>query len=162
MEVKVKLNNLRIAPRKVRLVADLIRNKSVVEARSLLEFTVKKPAGPLLKLLNSAVASALHDFKLQESRLYVHKINVDEGSKLKRFFPMSRGRAYPIMKRTSHITLVLGGSKESKKQEGMAGKKIKNANLKSLRFHLKPTKKSGQNDVELKNKKHTKNNKQDD
>lgn len=114
MEIRVHLNNLRTAPRKVRLVADLIRNKGVSDARSLLEFAVKKSTVPILKLLNSAVSSALRDFKLQESDLYVSKITVDEGPKLKRWHPMSRGRAYQIMKRTSHITLVLSEKSATK------------------------------------------------
>ncbi len=107
MEIKVFLRNLRTTPRKSRLVADLIRNKKVAEARAALEFTVKRSAEPVLKLLNSAVATALHDFQLEESNLIISSIMVDEGPKLKRSFPMSRGRAYPIMKRTSHIALTL-------------------------------------------------------
>jgi len=105
MEVKVTLSNLRTAPRKVRLVVDLVRGKKVAEARSLLEFAVKKSSEPILKLLNSAIASAVNDLKLKEADLYVSKITVDEGPKLKRSHPMSRGRAYPILKRTSHINL---------------------------------------------------------
>lgn len=107
MEVKVQLNNLRIAPRKSRAVADLIRNKNLADARAMLEFTVRRAADPILKLLNSAAASARNDFKLDESNLYISKVTVDGGPILKRSFPMSRGRAYPIMKRTSHITLIL-------------------------------------------------------
>lgn len=107
MEVKVKLNNIRIAPRKVRQVVDMVRGKKVAQAQSILSFTTNKPARHVLKLLNSALASARHDFSLDESNLYISKILTDEGPKLKRWHPMSRGRAYPIEKRTSHITLVL-------------------------------------------------------
>ncbi len=107
MDIKVQLNNLRTAPRKSRLVADMIRNKNVAQARVILEFTVKRSSDPVLRLLNSAVASAVNDFKLDESNLRISKVTVDEGPTLKRSFPMSRGRAYPIMKRTSHITLIL-------------------------------------------------------
>jgi len=107
MKVKVELNNLRTAPRKVRLVADMVRGKKVQDAQAVLSFTVNKPAGSILKLLNSAIASAKHNLKLEESNLFVSEIFVDEGPKLKRWHPMSRGRAYPIIKRTSHITLVL-------------------------------------------------------
>jgi len=117
MEVKVSLNNLRTAPRKVRLVVDLIRGKNISDARNALEFAVKKSSEPVLKLLNSAVASALHDFKLKESDLYISKITVDEGPKLKRSHPMSRGRAYPILKRTSHINLILSEVNLSKPKE---------------------------------------------
>ena len=111
MEIKVSLNNLRVAPRKARLVVDLVRNKKVQDARNVLQFTINKTAAPVLKLLNSAVASALHDLKLEESNLYISKITVDEGPKMKRSFPMSRGRAYPIIKRTSHIVLTLSEKK---------------------------------------------------
>lgn len=119
MEVKVKLNNLRIAPRKVRLVADLIRGKKIIDAQNLFAFTVNKPAKSLLKLLNSALASAKSNFQLDEKNLFVSKITVDEGPRLKRWHPMSRGRAYPIEKRTSHVTLVLSeiDKKETKKNK---------------------------------------------
>jgi large subunit ribosomal protein L22 len=86
----------------------VVRGKTVAQARALLQFTVKRAADPVLKLLNSAVASATHDLHLEESNLKISSITVDQGPTLKRSFPMSRGRAYPIMKRTSHITLVVG------------------------------------------------------
>src|SRR5205085_2931967 len=98
MEIKVTLRNLRTAPRKSRQVVDVVRDKNVVQARALLQFMVKKSSEPVLKLLNSAVAAAVHDAKLQEQNLVISKITVDEGPKLKRSHPMSRGRAYPIMK----------------------------------------------------------------
>jgi len=116
MEVRVKLNNLRIAPRKSRQTVDLIRGKNVIEAKAVLDFTLKKSAEPVLKLLNSAIASALNEFKLKESDLFISKITVDEGPKLKRSEPMSRGRAYPIIKRTSHITLILSEIQNNKSQ----------------------------------------------
>ena len=107
MEIRAKLNNLRTAPRKVRQVLDLVRGKKVQEAQSILLFTVNKSARSVLKLLNSAVASAKHEFHLEESNLYILKITADEGTKLKRWHPMSRGRAYPIIKRSSHIEIIL-------------------------------------------------------
>lgn len=125
MEIKVQLNNLRIAPRKSRQLVDVIRNKDVAKARALLDFTVKRAAEPVLKLLNSAVAGAVNDLKMDEKNLYISKITVDEGPKLKRSFPMSRGRAYPIMKRTSHITLVLSEKKEAKSKKETKTKKTK-------------------------------------
>ena len=124
MDIKVMLNNARIAPRKSRQVVDLIRNKDLIKARNLLEFTVRRASDPILKLLNSAAASAKNNFKLEEQNLYVSKITVDEGPKLKRSFPMSRGRAYPILKRTSHITLVLS-EKDIKKEDIKTKKNIK-------------------------------------
>ena len=131
MEVKVYLRNLRTAPRKTKEVIDLIRNKSVVQARALLEFTVKRSAEPVLRLLNSAVASAVNDFHLEEENLKIARLWVDEGPKLKRSFPMSRGRAYPIMKRTSHITLVIDEIKPTK--EVKEGKKPVKKNTKKAK-----------------------------
>lgn len=122
MDIKVILRNVRIAPRKSRQVIDLVRNKNVAEARALLEFTVKRAADPVLKLLNSAVASAVNDFKLDEKNLYISKITADAGPTLKRSNPESRGRAFPIMKRTSHIALIVSElkptqpKKETKKE----------------------------------------------
>jgi len=114
MQVTAHLNNLRTAPRKVRQVIDLVRGKKAGEAQTILSFTVNKSAGNVLKLLNSAIASATHDFKLDKLNLYISKIFADEGPKLKRWHPMSRGRAYPIQKKTSHITLVLSEIKKVK------------------------------------------------
>lgn len=107
MDIKVQLNNVRIAPRKTRQMIDVIRGKDVPKARALLQFTVKRASDPVLKLLNSAVASAKNNYQLDENSLFISRISADEGPKLKRSFPMSRGRAYPIMKRTSHIILIL-------------------------------------------------------
>lgn len=107
MTVTAKLRYLRIAPRKVRLVADLIRGKTIEEAQNILNFTTKKAAHPMLKLLKSAIASAVHNFQLDESNLYISKILVDEGPKLKRWLARARGRADEIQKKTSHIMMVL-------------------------------------------------------
>jgi len=107
MKVTAKLNYLRIAPRKVRLVADLIRRKKVEEAQTILDFTQKKATKPLLKLLKSAISNATHSFQLDPQNLYISKITVDEGPKYKRWMPRARGIAAEIQKKTSHITLVL-------------------------------------------------------
>lgn len=115
MAVTARLNYLRIAPRKVRLVADLIRKKKIEEAQTILNFTVKKASQPLLKLLNSAVANARNNFQSEPGNLYVSKITVDEGPKYKRWRPRARGRAAEIQKKTSHITLVLEEIKPAKK-----------------------------------------------
>mgnify|MGYP001558382299 CR=1 FL=1 len=126
MEIKVRLNNIRIAPRKSRDVIDLIRGKSIDQARALLEFTIKKGALPVLKLLNSAVATSVNDLKLNEADLYIYAVTVDEGPKLKRWHPMSRGRAYPLIKRTSRITLVLKDRNQNKKEAESKKTKIPN------------------------------------
>lgn len=121
MKVTAKLKHLRIAPRKARLVVDLVRGKSVEQAQRILNFTVKKSASPVLKLLKSAIANAKNNFQLQESNLYIEKIIVDEGPKLKRWRPRARGQAYPIEKKTSHITLIL--EEITKSPERKAAKK---------------------------------------
>jgi len=145
MEVKVKLSNLRTAPRKVRLVADLVRGKHLAEAQNILSFTVNKTARNVLKLLNSAEATATHDLHLEKTNLFVSKIMVDEGPKLKRWHPMSRGRAYPIIKRTSQIVLVLaevnptGEKTEVKKEKKAVVKKVEKVVKKA---ETKTTKKS--------------------
>jgi large subunit ribosomal protein L22 len=107
MKVKAKLNNLRISPRKVRLVIDLIRGLDVSEAKLQLNFLVKRSSKPILKLLDSAIANAKNNFKLDESNLYISEIFASEGPTLKRIMPRAMGRAFHIMKRTSHITIVL-------------------------------------------------------
>ncbi|MBU3895721.1 50S ribosomal protein L22 [Patescibacteria group bacterium] len=107
MQVKVELNYLRIAPRKTRQIADLIRGKMAEEAASILQFVVRKPALPILKLLNSGIATIKNDFKLDPAKFYISKITADEGPKLKRSRPVARGSAHPIWKRTSHVALVL-------------------------------------------------------
>jgi large subunit ribosomal protein L22 len=114
MEVKAKLSYLRIAPRKVRLVADSVRDKNVEEAQRILNFIVKKAAKDILKLLKQAIANAKNNFQLEESNLYISKIMVNEGPKLKRWMPRSRGRANEIQKKTSHIILVLSEITEKK------------------------------------------------
>ena len=107
METSAKLSYLRIAPRKTRLLADLVRGKNVKEAQTILNFTIKKGSSPVLKLLNQAVASAVNNFQLEADNLYIAKITVDEGPKYKRWRPRARGQAYQIQKKMSHIIIVL-------------------------------------------------------
>jgi len=131
VSVTAKLRYLRITPRKVRQVSDLIRGKTVEEAQTILRYTVKKAAQPLLKLLKSAVASAKNNFQLEELNLYISKILVDEGPKLKRWRARARGRADEIQKKTSHVTIVLDEiTKKPKKVKKI--KEIKKVPLKPL------------------------------
>ncbi|MBN0919173.1 50S ribosomal protein L22 [[Mycoplasma] gypis] len=95
----------RISARKARLVADLIRYKSTQEAISILKTTNKKATYIILKLLKSAIANATNNHGLDGNKLYVSKIVVNEGPTLKRYQPHSQGRAYPILKRTSHFLI---------------------------------------------------------
>lgn len=125
---KAKLSYLRIAPRKVRLVTDLIRGKKVEKAQKLLAFTRKKAALPILKLLNQALANAKSNFQTDESNLYISELLVNEGTRLKRQLPRARGRADIIHKKTSHITLVLDEidkkAKKTKKKKVVGKKKL--------------------------------------
>jgi large subunit ribosomal protein L22 len=108
MEVKAKLNNLRMSPRKVRLVAGLVRGKKVAPALDQLTFSPKWSSLPLAKLLKSAIANATNNFGLQTDNLFIKTLTVDGGATLKRWMPRAQGRATPLNKRTSHITIVLG------------------------------------------------------
>lgn len=96
-----------MAPRKVRLVADLIRGKKALKAVDTLTLLPKAGARPILKLLKSAIANAKHNFSLEADTLRIAKLTVDGGPSLKRFTPKAHGRATPIRERTSHINLVL-------------------------------------------------------
>ena len=106
--VTAKLSYLRMGPRKVRLVTDLIRGRKVARALEILVLSKKAAARPIMKLLQSAVANAKHNNKLASEDLCLKTIMVDGGPMLKRWMPKAHGRATPIRERTSHITLVLG------------------------------------------------------
>lgn len=114
MEVKAQLRNLRIAPRKVRLVVNVIRGMSIDDAEAQLQFLQKRSAVPVLKLIRSAVANAEHNHKLNRSDLYIKTIEVNDGSTLKRWKPRAMGRATMIRKRSSHINVVLDVTAQAK------------------------------------------------
>ena len=116
MQVKAQLKYLRIAPRKVRLVVDMIRGKNALDAQNILNFTTKKASEPVLKLLKSAVANAKNNFKLEEADLYISNIEVNEGPKNKRWRARARGQAYEIQKKTSHINIVLDKKRQKTKK----------------------------------------------
>ncbi len=143
MLITAKLRYLRIAPRKVRLVADLIRGKTVEKAQAILNFTVKKTALPLLKLLKQAIANAKNNFQIEKTNLYISKITVDEGPKLKRWRARARGSAFKIQKKTSHITLILEGKKLTRVKKAKEIEKIakkERAEKKRNLFGLRPEK----------------------
>jgi len=114
MKVTANLNYLRLAPRKVRLVAGLIRGMDAKEAEIQLKFLGKRAADPILKLLKSAISNASHDFNIEKDNLFVSEIQVNEGKPFKRWRARAMGRAYPITKRTSHIKLVVETKTEVK------------------------------------------------
>ncbi len=107
MEVKASLNYLRISPRKVRIIAQAIRGLSATRARTVLMHASKRAAGPLGKLLQSAVANGKQNFQLDEGALVVKNLRIDPGPMLKRWRARAFGRSAVIRKRTSHISLVL-------------------------------------------------------
>ena len=106
MEANAKVTFVRIAPRKVKIVLDLIRNKPCEEAMAILKYTPKAACEPLYKLLKSAMANA-ENKNMDVSRLYVAACSVDQGPTLKRIRPRDKGRAYRINKKTSHINITL-------------------------------------------------------
>ncbi len=158
-EIKAKLKYLRIAPRKTRYVADIIRGLPVDEAKAQLMFSKRRASDSILKLLNSAVANAKHNDKVEIPQLYVKEIKVDQGPKFKRWIPRARGSSNIIEKKTSHVTLVLGVNKEAKlprfvfeekkkKEKSISpkktgGKKEKVSEFKEEKTALKPKKSKG-------------------
>ncbi|CCV64922.1 50S ribosomal protein L22 [Alteracholeplasma palmae J233] len=107
MEAKAIAKTVRIAPRKARLVIDLIRGQNIKEAQAILMFTPRAASPIILKVLNSAVANASHNLNLDETKLYVKEAYVGEGVRLKRLLPRAKGQGDIIQKRTSHITVVV-------------------------------------------------------
>jgi large subunit ribosomal protein L22 len=112
MRVRAEARFIRQSPYKVRRVLDLVRGLPVENARDVLTFTQRGASDPILKVLESAVANAEHNFALDADELFVTEAFADEGPTLKRWRPRARGRATRIRKRTSHITIVLGDEEE--------------------------------------------------
>jgi len=112
--VRAVLKYYRMSPRRVREGADIIKGKRVEEARNILDFTNRRAAPAIKKLLDSAIANAENNFSLDPDRLIVARITVDEGPMWKRFVTKSHGRANRIVKRTSHVTIDLAEQKEQK------------------------------------------------
>jgi len=106
-EVRAIARYVRTAPRKLRLVMDELRGKTVEKALTILKFTNKRAAKTLEKVLKSAVANAENNFQMSADSLYVHKAFVDGGPTIKRWIPRAMGRASAVHKRTSHITFIV-------------------------------------------------------
>lgn len=107
MEARSVVRHVRIAPRKMRIVVDLIRGKNVADAFAILKFTPKVGAEVILKALKSAVANAEHNYDMNSDKLIVSAAFVDQGPTMKRIHPRSRGQAFKILKRSSHLTVVV-------------------------------------------------------
>lgn len=128
MDTKARLKHFRMSARKVRLVTDVVKGMQVDKALNQLNFLNKKASKPLAKLVNSAISNAEHNFELSRDNLYIKEIKVDEGLTLKRWQPRAFGRATPLRKRASHISLILGEIKDSGEKEGKkpkAGEPVK-------------------------------------
>jgi len=138
-QATAKLRHLRMGPRKVRLVVDLIRGKHVDEALSQLQFSKKHATRPVKKLLESAIANAVHNHNLKRESLVVKTAFVDEGKTLYRWMPRAFGRATPLRKRLCHITLVLEGEVGEVKKEVKTEEK---AEVKAEKTEKKETKKA--------------------
>lgn len=108
MEVRAVAKYIRMSPQKVRWVINLVRGKDVNEALDILAFTPKRAAGPVAKAIRSAAANAEENYGLSRDDLYIAQISADDGPTLKRGRPGPRGRFKPILKRSTHITVVLG------------------------------------------------------
>ncbi|MEK7064909.1 MAG: 50S ribosomal protein L22 [Patescibacteria group bacterium] len=116
-KVTAKLSYLRMSPRKVRLVANLLSGMPAEKAIIQLENMTKISAGPMLKLLRSAIANAKHNYEMKEEGLMLKKIIVNDGPILRRWMPRAMGRATPIRKRSSHIEITLEGDAPEKKEK---------------------------------------------
>ena len=107
MEARAIAKYIRMSPTKVGVILDLIRGKNVNEAFAILQYTPREAAVVINKVLKSAVANAENNFALDTDKLYVSEIYVGQGPTLKRFRPMDHGKAFKILKKTSHITVVV-------------------------------------------------------
>ena len=124
MLIKAEIKFLKTGPRKVRLVADLVRPMSVAEAMTTLKHLPQRSSTHVLKLFKQAVANAVNNHNLSKDSLSIHTLEINTGPTYKRFQPVSRGRAHSILKRTSHLKLVL----KSEEPQPKADKKEKEKN----------------------------------
>ncbi len=146
MKVRATLKNLRIAPRKVRLVTHALIGVDTREALLQLKKMVKKSSDPLYVLLASAVANAVNNFGLDENNLYVHTINVGDGLRLERWLPRAFGRATPLLRRGSNVTIILEerieGKNRTEKKKPVV-KAVKEKELESVDQEEKKEEKKG-------------------
>lgn len=124
MEVKAKARYIRMSPKKIRLVVDVIRGMDVEPALAQLKFINKAATKPVGKLVDSAVANAVNNFELKKENLFIKEIRVDDGPTLKRWMPKAFGRAGAIRKRSSHISIILQEKVESKKEHKAKKEKL--------------------------------------
>jgi large subunit ribosomal protein L22 len=137
----------RITPKKANLIAGMVRGKSTAESLDILKYTPKKAAKIIFKLLKSAVENAKNNFQQDEKSLFIKEIIIGKGPTLKRSVPVSRGRSHPILKRTSHITILLGIKTDLEKiKKGNKGEEKnsskKTAEVSTEKVEVKTAKKS--------------------
>jgi large subunit ribosomal protein L22 len=113
MEIKAQAKYIRMSPRKVRLLTNLVKGKTIEVALNQLHFADKLAALPVIKVIASAVANAKHNFDIEGNNLFIKEIRVDQAPTLDRWLPRAHGRATPLRKRMSHINVVLGEIKDS-------------------------------------------------
>jgi len=113
--VKAQAKSVDMTPRKIGLVASLVRGRSVADALVILEHTPKRAAVPIAKVIASAKANAEHNHNVQGDNLQIAELHVTPGARAKRFRPVSRGSAHPYQKRTTHITVIVAGEMKAKK-----------------------------------------------
>jgi len=123
--ITAKLNNYRQSPRKVRLIANLVKGKKVDDALDILNFAGKRASLPLKTLIESAISNAKNNFNLDKESLFIKEFRVDGGAILYRRMPRARGTAYPIRKRTSHVSLEL----ESREIKEVKSSKLKKGKI---------------------------------
>lgn len=138
MKVKAKLNNLRISPRKVRLVADLVRGLDVEEALSQIETSYKRGSLPMKKLILSAVSNGENNLGIDRNNMYIFSILVDGGPSLKRWMPKAYGRAGQILKRTTQVEVTLEERVEGKGRKSQ--EELEEARKKRLEARMKKEK----------------------
>jgi large subunit ribosomal protein L22 len=130
MEAVARVRHIRVTPMKARRVVNLIRGKQASEAMAILKFAPQQASEPIFKLVQSAVANAKviadkQNLSVDEDDLFVSRAFVDEGTTLKRFMPRAQGRAFKILKRTSHITIVVATPDELAGNKASAGTRSK-------------------------------------
>ena len=112
-QIKARAKWVKSAPRKIQRIVDVVRGMSAAGALTQLKFMPQKAARILEKVIKSAVANAKHNYKMEESKMIIQEAFVNKGVVMKRFQPRARGRAFPIKKRTSHVTVSLISSEEA-------------------------------------------------
>lgn len=151
MEVKAHLRYLRMSPRKVRLIANLIKGMGTKQAELELDHLPKRAAHPLAKLLRSAIANARHNFQLAEENLYIKSILVNQGPTLKRSMPRAFGRAAPIRKRTTHVSLILDTQRPvevKSKKEGSRAPLVRDVTKEDIKDEFFDERSKGERQIE--------------